>query len=45
MRGAQQAFPLIAGGPAYGFNTLDAKRLEDGFSRHAKISCKEANSF
>jgi hypothetical protein len=36
MRGAQQQFPLFAGGPADRFNTLDAKWLDDGFGGHAE---------
>ena len=36
MRGAQQAFPLLARGPANRFNALDAKWLDDGFGGHAE---------
>jgi hypothetical protein len=38
MRGAEQGFALSAGGPADGFNALDAEGLDDGFSRHARSS-------
>jgi hypothetical protein len=34
MRGAKELFTLGAGGPANGFDGLDAEGLDDGFCRH-----------